>query len=74
VQVTMAVIEEFVVVAIYIVLGFFVDKLDAAPKEFTAETEWPMSRSNVRKNLFSMLGARVLRRSNDEEQLPRARH
>jgi uncharacterized membrane protein len=78
VHVTMAVAEEFVVITIYVVLGFLVDKLNVTSKEVIAETEWPTSKSQnetgIGRNLFGMLGARILHKSNDEEQLSSARH
>jgi uncharacterized membrane protein len=74
VQVAMAVLDEFVVVAIYIVLGFCIDKLDATSKGEIAETESQKSKNGndrgIGKNFLGMLGARILYRSNDEEQLP----
>jgi hypothetical protein len=40
VRLGMAVIEEFVVVAVYVLLGFFVDKLDASTKGPIASRPW----------------------------------
>jgi hypothetical protein len=40
VRLGMAVIEEFVVVAVYVMLGFFVDKLDASTKGPIASRPW----------------------------------
>jgi hypothetical protein len=46
-RVAMAVIEEFIVVAIYIVLGFMVTKLDAYAQGSIAAREWKQKRTRV---------------------------
>jgi hypothetical protein len=60
VLVTMAVIAECIVVAIYIVLGFLVDKLDANPQGPIAGREWKMKKvrynSNIRRQEGGELG------------------
>jgi len=51
VRVAMAVIEEFIVVAIYIALGFLVTKLDANAQGPIAGREWKNNRNRGEKRL-----------------------
>jgi hypothetical protein len=45
----MAVIEEFMVVAIYVVLGFMITKLDADAQGSIAGREWKQKRNRVER-------------------------
>jgi uncharacterized membrane protein len=57
-RVVMAVIEEFMVVAIYIVLGFMITKSDAHAQGSIAGREWKQKRNRVeRQHGGSSLGA-----------------
>jgi uncharacterized membrane protein len=48
-RVVMAVIEEFMVVAIYVVLGFMITKLDADAQGSIAGREWKQKRNRVER-------------------------
>jgi hypothetical protein len=51
VLVAMAIAEEFLVVAIYVVLGFLVDKLDASSQGPIAGRQWKMKKGRYATNL-----------------------
>ncbi|KAJ4321450.1 hypothetical protein N0V94_002883 [Neodidymelliopsis sp. IMI 364377] len=51
VRVCMAVIEELIVVAVYVLLGFYVDKMDAASTGSIASRPWSKKRVNPNKGL-----------------------
>ncbi|OSS47214.1 hypothetical protein B5807_09843 [Epicoccum nigrum] len=73
VRLGMAVIEEIVVVAVYVMLGFFVDKLDASTKGPLASRPWSNKKG---PNLpFDFNSRNTLRQAQNDETIdPEAQH
>ncbi|KAF2119624.1 hypothetical protein BDV96DRAFT_540673 [Lophiotrema nucula] len=56
VLVVMAVLEEFIVVVVYLILGFFVDKLDKSNQGPIASREWKNKRGKKHRGAYDVEG------------------